>query len=361
MNELHDGDAQEGLRNLHEIMQTFGVVAWDDRGALDLSAGSGGGWLVDIEGERYTLRERPEGFLGEDLHHRYDFQRYLQQAGIPIPPLWFTPQGEPAVTVGGTAFELQRWVSGEPFATAHPRSLDWIALAGTMLGRIHRASLEYPGHQHRWPSEVHIGGIVQSYLNLARAKAAENGVPQAVSLALSEWVDQWEALLPNAMMSIGSGQHLPELHIHGDYHARNLRFNRSGITAVMGLEASRWEKRLFEVAYALFFFTALAWQPDDHLTPPLVKRGFEPERARRFLHAYGEVYPPVRGEALLLADALMLIAPMVTLNGPLEDLFYTQAEPDTVLSEDLIERLSWAVSLPAWLARVRHPLTEMWM
>lgn len=91
-----------------------------------------------------------------------------------------------------------------------------------------------------------------------------------------------------------------------------------------------------------------------------MKRGFEPERGRHFLHAYAEIYPPVRGEAALLGDALSIIAPIATINGPLEDLFYAQQELDEALIEDVMERLSWATSLPAWLARVRRSLSEMW-
>ncbi|MBV9259617.1 MAG: hypothetical protein JO215_16520, partial [Ktedonobacteraceae bacterium] len=102
------------------------------------------------------------------------------------------------------------------------------------------------------------------------------------------------------------------------------------------------------------------WKPDESLTRPLVKRGFEPERARHFLQAYAEVYLPVRGEATLLGDALSLVAPIATINGPLEDLFYVQEELDETLIEDVMERLSWAASLPAWLARVRRSLAEMW-
>jgi Ser/Thr protein kinase RdoA (MazF antagonist) len=163
------------------------------------------------------------------------------------------------------------------------------------------------------------------------------------------------------MMSIGAGKaSLPEFHIHGDYHALNLCFDDTGITAVMGMEASRWEKRIFEVAYALFYFSALQWNPGESLTRPLVKRGFEPERGRRFLHAYAEIYPPVQGEAALLGEALCLISPIATINGPLEDLFYTREELDATLIEDVMERLSWATSLPAWLVRVQRSLSEMW-
>jgi hypothetical protein len=128
----------------------------------------------------------------------------------------------------------------------------------------------------------------------------------------------------------------------------------------MGFEASHWEKRIFEVATGLFSFSALDWQADRSLTRPLVKRGFEPERARQFLKFYSEVHPPARGEAALLADALMLISPIATINGPLEDLFYSQEDMDEALIDDLMERLSWASSLPAWLRRVRRSFQEMW-
>jgi Ser/Thr protein kinase RdoA (MazF antagonist) len=228
-----------------------------------------------------------------------------------------------------------------------------------MLGRIHQSSRQYQGPQHRWPSEAHIGGLVQSYLNLGRARAEESPIA-AISTALSEWVERWEAVLPAAMIAIGSVRNLPEFHIHGDYHALNLRFNEFGVTAVTGLEASRWEKRIFEVASALFSFSGLAWYPGSTVTPPLVKRGFDPERARQFLQGYSEHCPPAAGEAALLVDALMLMAPIVSANGPLEDLFYGQETLEGGVIDDLLERLSWAASLPAWLGRVRRSLPEMW-
>ena len=130
---------------------------------------------------------------------------------------------------------------------------------------------------------------------------------------------------------------------------------------MIGLEASRWEKRLFEVANGLFSFSALSWVAGSGKTTPLVKRGLDPERARRFLQAYADVYPPVPGEAELLADALMLIAPIATINGPLETLFYEQEEPDDALIDDIMENLAWASSLPTWLNRVRRSLTDMWL
>ncbi len=357
---MHDQKQEpEDLLNLSTVMRAFGVNEWKNLGPADTFSSQALNLLIQINEERFILRERPEGLLDEDVTHRYEFQRYLQQAGIPIPSFLLTPQGEPFVVQDEEVFEVQQWASGELFSSADPRSLEWTAFAGNMLGRIHHASSQYTGPVHRWPSEVQVGGLVQSSLNLARARAEETEL-QAVSAALSNWVDQWEAVLPVAMMSIGAGRGLPELHIHGDYHALNLRFGMFGVTSVLGFEASRWEKRLFEVANGVFAFSALSWLAGSGETSPLVKRGFEPERARRFLQAYAEVYPPVAGEAELLADALMLIAPIATINGPLEALFYEQEALEEPLIDDILENLAWASSLPAWLSRVRRSLPDLW-
>jgi Ser/Thr protein kinase RdoA (MazF antagonist) len=355
-------DELKDLLDLNEVMRAFGVNEWHNLGPVESAHGGLPSILVEIQGQRYILKERAERPAGESAgnrNHSYAFQRYLQEAGIPISPLWLTPQGEPVVTLGEDAFELQQWVDGTIYNSADPRNLKWVASAGAMLARLHQASRGYAGPVYRWPPEAQAGGLVQGWLNFARGKAEQSEV-YAVTAALSNLVDQWEAVLPAAMMSIGSVRGLPEFHTHGDYHALNLRFNSQGVSAVLGLDASRWEKRIIELAYGLFYFSALEWQADSTLTRPLVKRGLEPERAGRFLGAYGAIYPPVAGEAQLLVDALTLVAPIITLNGPLEDIFFTQGEIEEALIDDVLERMAWAASLPSWLGRVRRSFADMW-
>jgi Ser/Thr protein kinase RdoA (MazF antagonist) len=362
---LQDGQhQQDGLLDLNHVMQAFGVGEWSNLGPIEAPSAESLGIRVEIQGQRYILKERLEGLVDEDISlrsHRYAFRHFLQQAGIPIPALWLTPQGEPHVTVDDTTFELEQASEGERFSTGDRHSLEWVGAAGAMLARIHQASRRYTGPQHRWPSEAHIGGVVQGYLNLARAKAEQSEIA-AIAASLSNWCDQWEAVLPSAMVSIGSVRGLPEFHIHGDYHALNLRFGSpsQGVTAVINLEASRWEKRIVELAYGLFYFSALEWRADTALTRPLVKRGFDPERFRRFLEAYAAIYPPSPQESSVLGDALLLVSPVATINGPLEDVFFTQRGIDDALIDEVMDRLAWATSLPAWLGRVRRSLGEMW-
>lgn len=353
-------EESQDLLDLNEIMQAFGVDAWTNLGPLEnVSNRELLQVLVDIQGQRYLLRERPEGLVESESGHHYAFQRYLSTQGIPIAPLKSTPQGEMYATVGEETFELQEWVEGELFDSGDARERAWITASGEMLGRFHQASLRYPGPQYRWPSEIQAGGLTQGWLNFARGQAEQCEI-YAVAAALSNLVDAWEAALPAAMMAIGTGRNLPEFHIHGDYSALNLRFVSRSVSQVLNLEASRWEKRLLEVAYGVFSFASLHWSGESGLTRPLVKRGLDPERAALFLHAYSNIYPPVPGEAALLVDALTLVAPIITANGPLEDIFYGAENSEELLIEDALERLAWASALPTWLARVRRSFAEMW-
>jgi Ser/Thr protein kinase RdoA (MazF antagonist) len=349
----------ENFLDLTEVMQAFGIPQWKNQGPVESLTSSDQSMLIEIEGQPYILRERPQGPAETDIHFRYAFQQYLQKAGIPLPVYRLTAEGEPFVKIGEDYFELQQQIGGELFSTASKRSLEWVASAGSMLGRIHQESQHYTGAQYRWPPEVHMGALVQRYLVLARNRAGESQMP-ALSSALLEWVERCQEVLPPAMVAIGTHHTLPEYHIHGDYHALNLRFSPFGVSAVTGLEAVHWEKRLFEVASALFYFSGLTWLPGSSATPPLLKRGFDPERMRTFLQAYGEYCPPVSGESALLVDALTIVSPMVILNGPLEDVFYAETELENTDVDVLLEALSWASVLPTWLGRIRRSLTEMW-
>jgi Ser/Thr protein kinase RdoA (MazF antagonist) len=355
----NNGQSAQDLLDLDEIMRAFGVEHWTNLGPPRYPSGDLFQVLVEVQGQMYLLRERPEGPVEQEIGHVYAFQRYLAGQGIPVTPFYLTPQGEFSVTVGEDVFELQEWSEGELFDSGDRREKSWIAAAGEMLGRLHRASLHYPGPQYRWPSEVQAGGLTQGWLNFARSRAEQCEV-YAIAAALSTMVESWEAALPAAMMAIGTGRNLPEFHIHGDYSALNLRFSSQGIRQVLGLDASRWEKRLLEVAYGVFYFAGLEWHGASGLTRPLVKRGLDPERAALFLRSYSAIYPPAPGEAALLVDALTLIAPIITANGPLEDLFYEAENAEEMLVEDVLERLAWATALPGWLARVRRSFAEMW-
>ena len=109
MDEHTPAEEEKDLLDLNEVMQAFGVSEWKNLGPpgpLESPANDGLSLLVEIQGRRYVLKERVEGLIEEDSNHRYAFRGFLQQAGIPIPSLWPTPQGEPALVIGDDYFEL---------------------------------------------------------------------------------------------------------------------------------------------------------------------------------------------------------------------------------------------------------------
>ena len=97
MDEHTPAEEEKDLLDLNEVMQAFGVSERKNLGPLESPANDGLSLLVEIQGQHYVLKERVEGLIEEDSNHRYAFRRFLQQAGIPVPSLWLTPKGEPAV------------------------------------------------------------------------------------------------------------------------------------------------------------------------------------------------------------------------------------------------------------------------
>jgi Ser/Thr protein kinase RdoA (MazF antagonist) len=357
---MADNARSEEWPDLATILQAFGVEHWTHLDLPERSPGMDGALArIAIAGRPYLLRERPEVPAAQGNEHVYAFGRYLAGQGLSIAACYLSPQGEPYVNCGGGAFELQEWSEDAVFASGDGREKVWISGAGELLGRLHQASLHYQGPPLRWPAEAQAGALTQGWLQFASARAQLCALP-ALAAAFSTLIATWEAALPAAMMAIGTGERLPELHIHGDYSPLHLRFGPAGICQILGLEASRWEKRLLEVACGVFCFAGLRWGPMSDLARPLAPRGLDPERAALFLRSYGAVYPPQPGEAARLVDALTLLAPILSANGPLEDLFYESMPAQEPQAEDALARLAWATGLPGWLARARSALAQMW-
>src|SRR6185437_11074743 len=123
-------EEQEDLLDLDEIMQAFGVSEWKNLGSAESMHDGSLNLLVEIEGKRYVLKEQPVGLIEEDTSHRYAFQSYLRDSGIPIPQLWLTPGGEPTVILEENVFELRQWVDGELYDSMNASNLEWVGSAG---------------------------------------------------------------------------------------------------------------------------------------------------------------------------------------------------------------------------------------
>jgi hypothetical protein len=58
---------QEDLLDLNEVMQAFGIDEWKDLGPLTSVYTGSLNLLVEVQGQRYLLRERPEALLSGSM------------------------------------------------------------------------------------------------------------------------------------------------------------------------------------------------------------------------------------------------------------------------------------------------------
>src|SRR5260370_17081731 len=81
-------DELKDLLDLNEVMRAFGVNEWRNLGPVEPAHGGLPSILVEIQGQRYILKERPERPPGEsagNTNHCYSSQPYFPAAVPPSP------------------------------------------------------------------------------------------------------------------------------------------------------------------------------------------------------------------------------------------------------------------------------------
>jgi Ser/Thr protein kinase RdoA (MazF antagonist) len=229
-----------------------------------------------------------------------------------------------------------------------------------MLGRLHQASAGFQWQPYRWPEERSADGLARSYIALIQQVAQHEGISVAVKSGLTRVAEACEGRREAAASALAVEPAPPQLHIHGDYQAHNLRFGAAEVSAIYDFDAARWDTRLLELAYSLLYFTGVRWDDAFSPTPPLVDDGLDILRVHRYLGAYGREAPPAEGEAPLLADALALVFPIVFVNGIAEDLIFSDEFETESDEEDALSRLHWADTFWLWLDRYRDTIAQAW-
>lgn len=326
-------------------------------------AGARGGLLrpvIEIEGARWVLRRQAPELTESDTRFRHSYMRHLASAGLPVPGLRPCPDGHTWAIANDAIYELQAYLPGGPYTTDDPQARGRLAAAAETLGALHQASAEFAWQAYRWPDERSAAGLAQSYTQLIRG-AAESADSTRVSVGLQRVAEGCEQRIESAADALALGQPgPPQLHIHGDYQPHNLAFTGERVSAIYDFDAARWEQRIYEVAYALFFFTGLRWDADSPLTPALVDDGLDILRIHSFLSAYGREAPPAEDEAELLASALTLVFPIAFANGIAEDIVFTGDYDGELDEDDVLARLAWADRFWLWLDRYAATLAQAW-
>jgi Ser/Thr protein kinase RdoA (MazF antagonist) len=358
-----EGDLAAERDEAQSVLAAWGISARDVVfvGAVPGMAGTTARPVVAIRGERYLLRRQSPDLTEDDLRFRHAFMRHLHDAGLPVPALLPRPDGSTvAVTDDGGIYEVQGWLDGREYQTNDAVDSAELEAAASMLGRLHQASASFAGTPHRWPPERSADGLALAYIALIEQAAGDAGMSAAITTSLGRIAEACDARRAAVAVALAAEPAPPQLHIHGDYQAHNLRFAAGNISAIYDFDATRWESRVLELAYALLYFTGVRWDDATSPTPPLVDDGLDILRVHRFLVAYGREAPPAEGEAQLLADALALAFPIIFVNGVVEDLVFPDDFDEVAGDEDALARLHWAETFWPWLDRYRETLAQAW-
>lgn len=316
--------------------------------------------IIEIGGQRYVLRRQPSDLTENDTLYRHTFMRHLAARGLPVPSLLQRPEGFSFAVVEDGIYELQGWLDGQRLVTGGPAYQDRIEAAAAMLGQLHQASADFRWEPHTWPVERSSAAIAQAYCGLIQEQAEGEALTPAIRAGLARVAEMCAERLDAAVEALEAQPRPPELHVHGDYHAHNLAFDASGVSALYDFDASHWQRRIDEVAYSLLYFAGVRWDDTPGVTPPLVDDGLDILSVNRFLSAYGREAPPAEGEARLLGDALALAFPVVFANGIAEDLIFPDDFEGALNEEEALGRLNWADTFWLWVDRYRDTLAQAW-
>lgn len=356
-------DALASLQSeAREALTAWGLQPeqWRIVGAI---AGAQGGLLrsvIEVEGARWVLRKQAPELTESDTRFRHAFMRHLADARLAIPMLRPRPDGHTWGIANDGIYELQAYLPGDAYISDGPEARGRLAAAAEALGALHQASADFAWQPSRWPEERSAAALAHAYTRLIR-QASESATSSHIGAGLARVADGCEQRLASAADLLELGQPgPPQLHIHGDYQPHNLAFAGERIVALYDFDAARWEQRIYEVAYALFFFTGLRWDADSPLTPALVDDGLDILRVHSFLSAYGHEAPPAEEEAELLASALTLVFPIAFANGIAEDIVFASDFEGDLDEADALTRLAWADRFWLWLDRYAGALAQTW-
>ena len=222
-------------------------------------------------------------------------QDFLYQEGFPVPRLLPNNSGE-TFTVCDSPLEiwevyaLSEFIEGSDYDIANSEQL---RASGEMLGRLHQQLRRFqPQIQLAGPSlETEL--FIQLEARLSRLQPVTEKDPSAPT-QIDSWIDEVGSL-KSAVSTAHDAKSEQGWLIHGDYRAQNLKFDDSGIRAILDLDTACPGSRMYDLGYALVFFPAV--YQDTPLTS---------NQQSVFLRAYESICPLSETEREMLPTHLRL-------------------------------------------------------
>lgn len=222
-------------------------------------------------------------------------QDFLHQEGFPIPRLLPNNSGETFSVCAnrletGEVYALSEFIEGSDYDVANSEQL---RASGEMLGRLHQQLLQFQPEMQPAGAPLETEIFIQLQERLSRLQPIVEKDP-SVPTQIDSWIDEVE-VLRSFVGAIHDTRYEQEWLIHGDYRAQNLKFDDSGIRAILDLDTACPASRLYDLGYALVFFPAV------YQDVPLTSN-----QQSIFLCAYESVCPLSESERKMLLSHLRL-------------------------------------------------------
>ena len=231
----------------------------------------------------------------QQIAFTHTVQNFLYQNGFPVPRLLPNSRGETFSVCNsplgtGEVYAISEFIEGSDYDVTN---LDQLRASGEMLGRLHQQLRQFQPQIQLARSSLETEIFIQLQERLSRLQpVVEEDL--VASTQIDSWIQEVE-VLKDSVGTLHNTRYEPAWLIHGDYRAQNLKFNGSGIRAILDLDTTCPASRLYDLGYALVFFPAV--YQDTPLTT---------NQQSIFLRAYESVCPLSETERAMLPTHLRL-------------------------------------------------------
>ena len=217
-------------------------------------------------------------------------QNFLHREGFPVPCLLPNSRGETFSVCDSpletdAVYALSEFIEGSDYDITNS---DQLRTSGEMLGCLHQQLRQFQSHIQPAIPPLETEIFIQLKKQLSRLQSVMEKGP--VSPAQ---IDSWIYEVDSLRDTIHNTQYEQNWIIHGDYRAQNLKFDGSGIRAILDLDTACRGSRLYDLGYALMFFPAV--YQDTPLTT---------DQRSTFLRTYESICPLSEAEREILPTHL---------------------------------------------------------